>query len=337
MPIIESRRHFLTQLGTAGVAGLGGLGVAPVGSLAAEPPPEVTTIRLAKYPATCAAPYYVFGELLRVEGFTDIRYEIGGQNPALGVARNQADWDTDFAANIIAEIDTGAPLTMTSGMHVGCFELYTHGHVRSIAGLKGRTVGWQPDYSASKHLVVLMAKNVGLDPDKDVHWVADPTTNPIDLFLDRKIDAFLAVPPDTYELRARGIGHSLVSSTTDHPWSNYFCCMLFSRTEFVQKYPIATKRVVRAFLKATDLCANEPERVSRMMVELGFTDRYDYALQTLQELPYSVWRNFDPEDTVRFFSLRLHEAGYLKSTPRRIIAEHTNWRFVNEVKRELKA
>jgi NitT/TauT family transport system substrate-binding protein len=59
-------------------------------------------------------------------------------------------------------------------------------------------------------------------------------------------------------------------------------------------------------------------------------------LQTLQELPYGVWRDYDPEDTVRFYSLRLNEAGFIKSVPKRIIAEHTNWRFLNELKRELK-
>lgn len=112
--------------------------------------------------------------------------------------------------------------------------------------------------------------------------------------------------------------------------------MVASRTEFLQKYPIASKRILRALLKATDLCASEPERVARLMVERGFTDRYDYTLQTLQELPYGVWRDFDPEDSVRFFALRLNEAGFTKFTPDRIIAEHTNWRFLNELKRELK-
>jgi NitT/TauT family transport system substrate-binding protein len=112
--------------------------------------------------------------------------------------------------------------------------------------------------------------------------------------------------------------------------------MLVGRTEFVQKYPVATKRIVRAYLKATDLCANEPERVARLMVDWAAAPRYDYALQTLRELPFGVWRDFDPEDTVRFFSLRLNEAGFIKSDPQQIIARHTNWRFVNEVKRELK-
>ena len=181
-----------------------------------------------------------------------------------------------------------------------------------------------------------MAKFVGLDPHNDIRWVENSEVDPITLFVDRKIDAFLTSMPQSLELHDRGIGHTLINSVTDRPWSQYYCCMLVGRTEFVQQYPIATKRIVRAWLKATDLCASEPERMARLMVDKGFTPRYDYALQTLQELPYGAWRDFDPEDTVRFFALRLNEAGYLKSTPDRIIAEHTNWRFINELKRELK-
>jgi NitT/TauT family transport system substrate-binding protein len=73
------------------------------------------------------------------------------------------------------------------------------------------------------------------------------------------------------------------------------------------------------------------------MIDGGFTSNYDYALQTLNEVPYNKWREYDPEDTIRFFSLRLHEAGMIKSTPSKIIAQGTDWRFFNELKRELKS
>ena len=84
-------------------------------------------------------------------------------------------------------------------------------------------------------------------------------------------------------------------------------------------------------------CAAEPERAARRLVDGGFTPRYDYALQTLTELPYDRWREFDPEDTLRFYALRLHEVGMITSNPNEIIAEGTDWRFLNELKRELKA
>ena len=99
---------------------------------------------------------------------------------------------------------------------------------------------------------------------------------------------------------------------------------------------MAAKRALRAILKANQLCALEPERVATFLVERGFTPNYDYALQTLRELPYARWREYDPEDTIRFYALRLHEAGMIKSTPQKIIAQGTDWRFLNELKKELK-
>jgi NitT/TauT family transport system substrate-binding protein len=128
----------------------------------------------------------------------------------------------------------------------------------------------------------------------------------------------------------------LVNSTLDRPWSQYFCCMLVASQEFVRRHPIATKRALRALLKANTICTLEPERAAQLLVDKGYTERYDSALQTLKELPYATWREYNPEDSVRFYALRLHEAGMIKSTPQKIIAEGTDWRFLNELKQELK-
>jgi NitT/TauT family transport system substrate-binding protein len=167
--------------------------------------------------------------------------------------------------------------------------------------------------------------------------VTSPSVKPKELFADGEIDAFLGFPPEPQELRARNIGHVILNSAVDRPWSQYFCCLLSGSRDFVHAHPIATKRVTRAILKATDLCVSEPERVAQMLVDGGFTERYDYALQALSEVPYDRWREYDAEDTLRFYALRLHEAGMITSTPEKILAEGTEWRFLNELKRELKA
>ena len=70
------------------------------------------------------------------------------------------------------------------------------------------------------------------------------------------MNAFLAVTTEFEKLRAEKIGHTIVSVATDHQWSQYFCCMLAGSAEYVEKYPVATKRVVRAILKSADLCAS---------------------------------------------------------------------------------
>ena len=112
--------------------------------------------------------------------------------------------------------------------------------------------------------------------------------------------------------------------------------MMVAGRDFVRKHPVAVKRAVRAIVKATAICAQEPERVARLLVERGVVKQYGYALQVVKELPYSRWRDYDSEDTLRFYALRLHEAGMIKSSPQRIIAQGSDLRFINKLKKELK-
>jgi NitT/TauT family transport system substrate-binding protein len=113
--------------------------------------------------------------------------------------------------------------------------------------------------------------------------------------------------------------------------------MLVARREFTMKYPNATKRALRAHLKAAELCSQEPERAADLLVSRGYEPRRAIALEVLKSLPYSRWRDASPEDSLRFYALRLHEVGMIKSTPQKLIAQATDWRFLNELKKELKA
>lgn len=146
----------------------------------------------------------------------------------------------------------------------------------------------------------------------------------------------MAEPPVWQEAQEKQIGRVLLNTATDRPWSQYFCCVVAGNRAFVQQYPVATKRVLRAILKATTICALEPERVAQTLVEKGHTPRYDYALAALKDIPYAKWREYDAEDTVRFYALRLHEIGVIMSSPQKIIAQGTDWRFLNALKKELK-
>ena len=335
MPMTQTRRRFLAGVSVAAAAGL----LRAPRVQAAEGALETTTIRLYKAPVICIAPQYAAEELLRAEGFTDIRYVVDsaeGQPFLNAIARGEADLSATFVMNWVQAIDAGAPVTVLAPLHVGCYQLFAREGIQRITELKGGTVGLQ---ASPPNLVKLMAAQVGLDPATDIHWItaADSSVKPLELFAQGKIDAFLGFPPEPQELRARKVGHVILDTGLDRPWSQYFCCMLAGNRQFVLNNPVATKRVVRAFLKAADLCVTEPARVARQIVNGGFTPRYDYALQTLSEVPYEKWREYDPEDTLRFYALRMHEAGLIKSSPNKIIAEHTDWRFLNELKRELKA
>jgi NitT/TauT family transport system substrate-binding protein len=324
-------------------AGAAGLISAPR-VLAASETLETSKIRIYRDPSTCSAPALIADELLRAEGFTEIRnvelapdaLPTGLDPPGLAIGRGEMDFGLDFPSLYVTSIDAGAPISVLAGIHVGCFELFAQENLRGIADLKGKTVGLK---AAPPTLLMLMAAHVGLDPRHDLKFItnADPKIDPLELFVAGKIDAFLGFPPEPQILRARRVGHVIVNTVTDPPWSEYYCCMVLGNRDFVRHKPVATKRVLRAILKATDLCAREPARVAQQLVERGLTDRQDFTLQGLREIPYDKWREYDPEDSIRFYALRLHEAGIINSSPQKIIAEGTDWRFLDELKRELKA
>jgi NitT/TauT family transport system substrate-binding protein len=195
-----------------------------------------------------------------------------------------------------------------------------------------------PGFGSGAHaLLSSMAAYVGLNPSKDINWVVYPFDESMRHLAAAKIDAFMGFPPEPQMLRAKKIGHVIVNTTLDRPWSQYFCCSIGGNQEFVRKHPTATKRVVRAILKANSICASEPNRVAQLLTDKGYATQLDYALQTVKEIPFGKWRDYDPEDTVRFYSLRLLEAGMIKSSPQKIIAQGTDWRFLRELKKELKA
>ena len=304
---------------------------------AAEPPPETTRLRLLESPLTCMIPPVVAQSLLRAEGFTEVQYVRNPRDtrkwPPEDLLAQETDITFSFTPTNIRFIDAGAPVVALATAHTGCVELVANDQIRSTRDLHGRSVGISND---TRIFISMFAAYVGLDPEKDINWVTVPLRDRVPLFTQGKIDAFMCSPPLSVELRQKKIGHALVNTTTDKPWSQYSCCLITSTRDFVQRNPVATRRALRALLKGMDLCASEPERVARLIAERGL-GTYESSLQALRELTYARWRDVEPDDSLRFWALRLHDVGAIKSTPQQIIARGTDWRFFNELKRELKA
>ena len=331
------RREFLRTAGVASVAAF------PWTSAFAEPPPETTRIRIGKVPTVCLSPQYLAGELLRSEGFTDIEYVtdkeigVGGVPASRALGEGRIDIFTNFAGPLAVAIDSGFPIVLLGGVHVGCFELVATNRVRKITELKGKTVAVLGPGSAPHIFLASIATSVGLDPTRDINWSFSPIAESKQALAEERIDAMLAFPPDAQELRAKGVGHVLLNSAKDRPWSQYFCCLISANREFVQRHPVAAKRALRAILKASEICAADPDRAVKAYLGLGLATNEQYVGQAMRELPYGKWREYNPEDTVRFYALRLREAGMVKSSPQNLIAQGTDWRFLDQLKKEMKA
>ena len=335
---IWDRREFVK--GMAALAGSAGLLGYDMGPAAAESPPEVTKIRLVQNPAICFAPQYLAEELLRLEGFSHVEYvtQASDDAPHMVMTAGRADITMDGAPVLVPALDAGRPVVVLAGVHGGCYELFGNERVRAVRDLKGKSVAIRAPGTHDHIYMAIMLAYVGIDPRADVKWVSAGTFNgPMELFVDGKVDAFMGFPPQPQVVRAKKIGHVIVNTAQDRPWSQHFCCMVAGHRDFVRKNPVATKRAIRAILKAADICARESERAARHMVKKGYEANYDIALEVVKDVSYNAWRIFDPEDALRFHALRLHEVGMIKNNPKKLIAQGTDWRFLNELKKELKA
>ena len=330
-----SRREFVGGLTLAGTAGFCG---ARPERVAAEPPPETTRIRLAKTGAICMAPHFVAEDLLRSEGFADVQYvprpDLAAAEQAL--AAGEADLNVNYALRLVVRLDVGDPVVVLAGVHVGCVELFGSDRVQSIRDLRGKRVATGRVGTGLPQLIGVILGQIGLAVQSDIELVARPAPEAIALFKEGKADAFIGIPPEPQELRARRIGHVLLDTGRDRPWSQYFCCMISAHRDFYRSHPVAAKRAVRAILKAADMCSADADGAARLLVDRGHTPSYDYARDTLRGLPYRAWRDFEPEEALRFYGLRLHEAGLIKSSPKKLIAEGADWRILRELRKELK-
>jgi NitT/TauT family transport system substrate-binding protein len=135
-----TRRGFLGRLTLAGTAGI--LGLRPR-SVAAEPPPETTTLRLLKETGRdCWAPQYMAEDLLKAEGFADVTYvDFPGGPVSEYLAAAKADLSLHFVGPNIMRLDQGDPVVFLAGVHTGCFEVIATERVRRITDLKGKAAG----------------------------------------------------------------------------------------------------------------------------------------------------------------------------------------------------
>ena len=198
-----SRRQFVGGLTVAGAAGF--WGVLP-DCVVAEPPPETTRIRLAKTGALCMAPHFVAEDLLRSEGLTDVQYilrqDLAAAEQAL--AAGEADLNVNYALRLVARLDAGDPVVVLAGIHVGCVELFGNDRVRSIRDLRGKRIVTGRVGTGLPQLIGIILGQIGLAVPSDVELVTRPAPEAIALFKEGKADAFLGIPPEPQELRARG-------------------------------------------------------------------------------------------------------------------------------------
>lgn len=271
-----------------------------------EPPPETTRIRLANiFPSSCTAALALAEPFLREEGFTDVSY---------------------------VKLPMGACVDALATGEIAFHLGYAATHLR---GLKGKRIGIVSPTGPDGIFLAMTLANVGIDVRKVVTVVSYEASEGAALLSSGRLDGLAAFPPYSQDLRARGIGTAVVNSMVDRPWSNYFCFTAAVNRNWMEPHPVATRRALRAVPRGADVIAAQHGHPAHVLVEGGFTDSQKYASENLREIPYDVWRRFDPADTVRYLTLRMYEAGLITRTPEQMISRGTDFSRLAAITREL--
>ncbi len=348
-----TRRELLRRTLGTGAALAGGSLVAACGPQgpvvpaagAPLPPPETTTVRLVS-PAPCDPPSALAKEFLLEEGFTDIQYVRASNTTTEWLTNGVAEFSTGYGNLIAANVDAGLPILALAGVHPGCFEIFATPGISTIRDLRGKTIAVNARNASDQFygFFSILLAYVGVDPRTEVNFVeVVPEVAALrDAFLDGRSQAFIAPAAFGPNLRRnlKNPGKLILDTTMDKPWSQYYCCQLVVNRDWARRHPIATKRVTRAILRAADVVTKDKPRAAREYVARGF---YATASPTDEQITNEVikdlsfeWRDLDPEETLRFFALRLGDAKLIKSTPQQVIAQGSDFAYMRQLRKELK-
>lgn len=349
---IVTRRDLLrVSLGTGVALAGGGLLAAceqrpSVIASQALPPPETTTVRLVTY--ACDAPLWLAKEFLLEEGFTDVQFVDWPGFTRDWVIKGAADFGPGHPEEVVAAVDAGVPIVALAGIHSGCQEFWAAPGITSIRDLRGKRIGVFAKSTVDQFFgfFATTLAYVGIDPLKDVNFFEVDGAYPelMKAFQDGRSDAFVAAAEGAAVLRRspRVPSTKILDQSVDKPWSQYVCCMLVANRDWTRKNPIATKRVTRAVMRAADATVKDRPRAAREGVARrvqglpGFSTITDVEiLSETIAMPSYDWRELDPEETMRFFALKLGDVKLVKSTPQQIITQGADVAYLRQLQKEM--
>jgi NitT/TauT family transport system substrate-binding protein len=302
------------------------------------PAPETTTLRLPPGAAACDPAFWLVDDFLREEGFTDLPRAKPGQGNLL--LRGEIDVNVAYANFVATTIDAGQPMLAVGGMHPGCLQLWARKEIGGMRDLRGKTtvVAARATSDLFYTFLVSLMTSVGVDPN-EVKWIEDPDyTNAY--FLDGKVDLFLSATTAGHFIAAspKNPGRVILDTAMDKPWSNNYCCLLVTNRDWAQRNPVAVKRMTRAFMRANDLGANDLASAARVAIDKKVFPAiitYDVLYGFLKDMSYD-WREYDPDESLRFYALRLADGKLVKKTPQQIINDGTDLAYFRQLRKELK-
>ena len=337
-PRTLTRRQLLTLAASAS-AGLVLAACAPAAAPAAPPtiaPPETTKIRIACN--SCDAPIMAAEAYLREEGFTDVQITDAATLTAL--TDGKVDMGNLFPPAYAAALEGGLRVVGLGGLHAGCIEIWAPQSVASLKDLRGHTIVVQAKTIRDTVYgnAVMFLKQAGVDP-KDVNFVAQSDADVVKLYLDGKNDAVLVAAAAAEALKANPAnkGHVIFTQSKDEPWSRLDCCLVATTQDWYRANPIATKRAMRAILRAEDALTADRAAAAKLATDKGLfggANNFNNVRNAVNMLTFN-WRDLDADKSLRVSGAILADTGLMKISVDEL-AKSLDLRILRELQTELK-
>ncbi len=225
---------------------------------------------LGYWGGTCEAPIYIGYEkgFFQEEGL-DPEMLLITQDVAPLMASGELDC-FELTPDKFKPMEQGLECKIIDSLHIGCIQgaATPESGIKSVEDLEGKKVaadiGSIPQIQIASQMVL-----AGKDPNK-VEWLSYPTAQRIDAMLNGEVDAFAQYDPWADIAVAKYGAVKFFSDTFDEGLKDNLCCFVGCSTRALENNPELGEKLSRAFKKATEYIAANPEECAQIIVDKGY-------------------------------------------------------------------
>ncbi len=250
----------------------------------------------------------------------------------LGLGRFDANYH--LIMYLLKPIEKGLDVKLTGGIHSGCLRLQTRtdSDIKTVADVKGKRIGVQTALGSPPFLFTnRVLKAAGMDPAKDVEWVA-MASDVLGLALENgQVDAVCNAEPIGSILLSQGKVRTIADSAVDEPYNTEYCCAVVVSGKLAREAPATAAKVTRSLLKGAAWVDANPTAAAKLSVEKKYVaSSVDVNAQAISKLKYTPGV-VDCRDSVLAASREMKKIGLLDSSTDPAVLARNAWQDLDGV------
>ena len=203
-------------------------------------------------------------ELINFGGSTDQLLE--------AISTGKADAGVGMALRWLKPLEQGFDVKITTAIHGGCMRLFATqtGGIKTLADLKGKTVGCSDMAAPDKNFFSIVAAKQGLDPNSDISWRQYPADLLGVALKKGEIQAFSLGDPLGWVIRERD-GLFEVANNLMAEYAHRACCVLGVRGSLIKQDRAAAGALTASLLQAQEFVAANPDESAALFAQYSPT------------------------------------------------------------------